>query len=122
MTTVQAIEILDSWILTGQGIVAELKHNETGLPFRTKLESLRTGKLWTVKSRLLFNHTTDEQKKFPNEKETLMFLTFKSSGNLEKSRTDILDKEKHNVFQYYLDPVGHNEKPTTGDKLKIEKE
>jgi hypothetical protein len=118
--TGQPIEILDSWNVTGQGIIVELKHQEKGLPQGARLISRQTGRQWTVKSRLFFNHTLDRQRKFSNESESFMHLAFNPIDNLEKSKTNILNKEEQGIYQYALGPIEHEDKPIVGDLLDVE--
>jgi len=121
MITTCTIQIVNSWMITGQGIIAELKLENTGLAKGTILESKHTGKRWTIKSRIIFNHAADKQKTFPNETESFMHLSFATIENLKKSVMDIVEKEKTGIFQYHLDPCEHNDKPTPQEELSINK-
>jgi len=108
MTAKNSIEIHDCWAVTGNGIIAELEHHEAGLMKGVTLVSKSSGLEWTVKNRLIFNHTLNKQKRFPGETENIMMLSFKSAENFEKSSANILAREANNIFQYSLHPEGQH--------------
>lgn len=113
------IEVIDSWSLSSQGIIAELKYQGNGLPKDTRLKSILTGQQWIVTSRVLFNHVLDEQKRFSSEVENIMSLSFSTVEKMEKSGRNILMKEELGIYQYKLDPEGHSEKPERGGQLEV---
>lgn len=117
MTTKNSVEIHDCWAVTGNGIIVELEHHGAGLPTGTRLVSKTSRLEWTIKNRLIFNHTLNKQKRFPGETENIMMLSFKSAENLEKSSANILAREANNIFQYSLHPEGHDHKPQVGEHL-----
>lgn len=117
MTNPQTIQVIDSWDLTSRGIIAELKHQLDGLPTGSIIKSQTTDKEWRVKNRILFHHTLDKQKKFPNEITTYTHSSFGSVDNMLASEKKILEREKQNIFQYQLQPLEHNSKPVVGDTL-----
>jgi hypothetical protein len=120
MTARQSIKVFSSRTVTGQGIIAELRYHGTGLRLGTHLTSRETGRRWTVKARLLFNHTLDRQRRFQGETENHIHFSFENSDKRSKSSADILDKEGQGIYQYLLSPQGHEEKPTVGDQLDLE--
>ena len=117
MTNTQIIQVIDSWDLTLRGIIAELRHQLDGLPTDSVIKSQTTYKEWKVKNRILFHHTLSKQKRFPNEITTLTHSSFGSVDNMLASEMKILEGEKQNIFQYHLQPLGHNSKPVVGDTL-----
>jgi hypothetical protein len=119
MTNPQAIEVIDSWDLTSRGIIADLQHQLDGLPTGSIIKSQTTDKEWRVNNRILFHHTLDRQKKFPNEITTYTHSSFGSVDNMLASEKKILEREKQNIFQYQLQSVGHNSKPVIGDTLLL---
>lgn len=120
MITGKNIEIKNCWAINGHEMVAELKCDCKGLPKGIMLKSKQTDERWTIVSRLIFNHTGDKQKRFENETDSSMFLSFNSVEKLEDSKNEILKKEQEGIFQFRLDPVGHKNKPKAGDRLEIE--
>jgi hypothetical protein len=117
MTNLQTIQVIDSWETTAFGVIAELHHDFDGLKTGTIIKSAKTDKEWRVKKRILFYHTFDRQKKFPNELTTYIHASFDSPEKQVISFKNILDKEEQNVFQYQLQPIVHNSKPDVGDIL-----
>ena len=113
------ILILQSFAITGRGIVVEIQHNRQGLPPGTKMQSQINGRIWKIKHRLLFNHTYEDHRLFDNEATVYSHFAFSSLENREKSRTDILNKEAEGIYQYCLEAEGHSEKPEEGNKLTI---
>lgn len=117
MTNPQHMKVIDSWNLTSIGIIAELCHFLDGLKSGLVIKSQSTGKEWRVKKRILYNHTYDKQKKFPDEAITYSHLSFESIEDQVVSARNIMDKEQQHIFEYRLQPIGHNTKPTVGDIL-----
>jgi hypothetical protein len=115
------LKILECWNITGRGIIAELQYNGKGLPEGTILKSSQKNIQWKIKNRLLFNHTLDKQKRFPNEKEIIMRFHFRPIENLEKSEKDIQNKEEKGIYQYEIEGIGHDQKPEKNEQLEIEK-
>ena len=115
------IEVIDSWIIKGTGIIAELKNIVTGLPNGFCLTSSLTGHKWIIKGRLIFYHIAEDQKRFPGETELPMHFTFKTKEKMEESKKALLDRENLGIYQYLIDPVQHEEKPNKFDKLEIKK-
>lgn len=117
MISPQTIEVIDSWDLTSGGIIAELRHQFDGLTTGSIIKSQTTDKTWRVKNRILFHHTLDKQKRFPNEITTYTHSSFGSVEDMMNSATNILNKEEGNIFQYQLQAIGHYSKPQKGDIL-----
>jgi hypothetical protein len=115
------IEVIESWIIKGTGIITELKNIDKGLPNGTCLISLQTGYKWIVKGRLIFYHIAETQKRFPGECEVPMHFIFSKNENMEKSKKALLDKENAGIYQYLIEPVQHSEKPMHLEKLEIKK-
>lgn len=113
------VEVIDSWIIKGTGIIAELKNISNGVPSGFCLISKLTGHKWIVKGRLIFYHIAESQKRFPGELELPMHLSFKANENMEKSKKALLDKENFGIYQYLIEPIQHDEKPNRLDKLEI---
>ncbi|WP_299229740.1 hypothetical protein [uncultured Psychroserpens sp.] len=109
----------DSFKITGRGIVLELQHSENGLSKETKLVSQKSGRTWKVITRVLFDHALAEQKIFNNESTNYMLMRFNSDYEKQKSINRIKKKETENIFQYFVNPIGHSEKPENGEILKI---
>jgi hypothetical protein len=117
MTNPRAIEVIDSWDLTSRGIIVELRHQLDGLTTGSIIKSQTSDKEWIVKNRILFHHTLDRQRRFPNEITTYTHSSFGSVDNMLSSAQNILDKEAENIFQYQLQTIGHSAKPQKGDIL-----
>ncbi|MEP0265687.1 hypothetical protein [Dokdonia sp.] len=117
ITTLAIIE--DSFKITGIGILLELKHNQLGLAESTKLISEKSGKIWIIKTRVLFDHAVDEQQIFKIESTNYMHLNFRSVEKKQASIERVKERESNNIYQYLVEPIDHNEKPEQGEKLKI---
>jgi len=116
----KTVEIIDSWNVTGFGIIAELKNIHNGLPKGTKLKSQKSGLTWIVESRIVETLAIDSLKRFQNETETPMHFNFKSVSKLENAKEKIIEKNRNQVFQYRLETNKQNEKPNNGEILLIE--
>ena len=115
------ITVINSWTIQGQGIIAELKYSGTGLPKGTRLISKTSDSEWLVKGRLIFYHTADKQKRFPDETEIQMHFTYGAKEIREKSKDALLDNEEQGIYQYLIESDRHNEKPKQLEKLEIKK-
>ena len=115
------ITVINSWIIQNHGIIGELKYQGNGLLKGTRLISKNSGSEWLVKGRLIFYHTADYQKRFPNETEIRMHFTFRPKENGDKSKDAILDSEEQGIYQYLIEGVGHNEKPKQLENLELKK-
>src|SRR4051812_44628065 len=102
------VVVFNSWLINGKELIVELKHEGLGLPKGAKLLSSKTGLKWIVKSRLLFNHSINEQKRFKNETENILVLKFNSTNKMEESKTSILYNEKNDIYQYHFETIGNN--------------
>jgi len=111
--------VVDSFKIAGRGVVVELKHKEKGLRKHLKLRSSESRKFWEIISRVLFNHTILGQRIFKNETTTLTRLRFNNFEDKQNSYNEILAREKDSVFQYLLQPIGHNDKPNTDEVLSF---
>ena len=117
-TTIAVIE--NSFKISGRGIVVELKHSENGLKEGTVLTSDKSKLNWTVKARILLDHAVHKQTVFDNESVEYLLCSFSSVEKKNKSIQSIVDKEKHGIFQYYLDPQDHDNKPVDGNISNIQ--
>ncbi len=113
----KTIKVIDSWNLDSIGIIAELRHSFDGLPNGLIMKSQSTGNEWRIKKRIIYFHTYGQQKMFPNETSTMTVLSFTSIEKQIISAKNILDKEKCNIFQYHIKPIGHMFKPLKDDLL-----
>lgn len=113
--------ITESWKLSFRNeILADIQHSLHGLMPETLLRSKETGLSWRVKSRTIFIQV-ENQKRFNGEKETWQRFTFMQpiDENYERFRREILEKEEKGIYQYSIEPVGHNTKPAPGEILEI---
>src|SRR5689334_16082034 len=117
MTSPPIIQVIESWNTTTFGVIAELAHYLEGLPSGLIIKSTTTSEEWRVKQRVLYYHTFGKQRKFDVEAITYVHASFAGPENLFSSAKNILDKEEQNIFEYRLQPVGHNAKPKIGDTL-----
>ena len=109
----------NSFKLTGIGIVVDLKHSENGLSKNTELISKKSGLTWTVIARVLFDHALREQRMFDSESTEYMRVSFKTVEDMQKSIDGIKEREEQGIYQYYLKPIGHDQKPQEREMLKI---
>jgi hypothetical protein len=119
MNDTQILEVLDSWNIEAIGVVTEIKHELEGIATGTIVKSQKTNLEWRVKKRLVFSHTSQQQKKFPNEITTLTYVRFENPQKQSESAKNILAKEEKNIFSYLLQPIGHASQPEHGDGLVI---
>ncbi len=90
-----------------------------GIQKDTVLISSDSGLRWKVLSRILYDHTGGKQKYFESESVEFILLSFGSLSDKESSLNSIIEKERKNIFQYFVKPVGHKEKPTDGERIEI---
>ncbi len=109
----------DSFSITGRGIILELEHHESGLPAGTVLHDSDGKRKWKVNSRVLFDHAVDAHRIFENESANYMLVRFKSDEKRESSIEQVRLKESSSVFQYLIEPQGHDEKPKNLEELEI---
>ena len=117
MTNLNTIQVIDSWSLSSGIIVSELKHQFQGLASGLIIKSQTTDKEWKVKTRLIFHHAIEKQKKFLSETTVFVHSSFGSTEKMMDSAKKFLDKEEENIFQYQLQPIGHLLKPMANDIL-----
>ncbi|PTX58392.1 hypothetical protein C8N46_11437 [Kordia periserrulae] len=120
MKSEKKIKILDSWNISGFGIIAEVENVQDGIPKGTILKSQESELTWIVKSRIVETLAIDELTRFPNETETPIHLNLKNVSSMEKTKERIVEKNLNRIFQYHLEPNKHNEKPKSGEKLLVE--
>lgn len=111
--------IENSFMISGRGIVVELMHSELGLKKHTVLISKKSKLKWIVKARVLFDHAEQKQIIFESESVEYLLCSFNSIEKKNQSIQSILEKEKQQIFQYYLTPIKHENKPIDGEKLII---
>ena len=110
----------DSFRISGRGLILELNHLEEGLPKGTVLISDKTGLRWKVIARVLFDHAVQEQRIFESESVEYMLMRFETSVKRMKSIEGIKDREKQDIYQYFMKPIGHDSKPPQGEELLID--
>lgn len=102
--------------ISKNGVVAEIQHSYNGLPNGTFLQSTISNKIWEIKGRLTFSHVEHLQVLFGNETLSPMLMSFASAEQLEKSKAEILESEKANIFQYII-YNRENSIPKDGEEL-----
>lgn len=107
-----------SFKLTGSGISTRLKHQQEGLPQNTILHSIKRNLSWRIKHRMLWMPVSHQQKRFMNEKENIGHIRFKDP--LEENMKNFLELEKTYGYEYYLEPINHEEKPLENEELIIQ--
>ncbi|PZX37820.1 hypothetical protein LX97_02915 [Nonlabens dokdonensis] len=120
MKLIKTIKILDTWNISGFGIIAEVENIHDGLSKGTILKSQETELTWIVESRIIETLAIDKLTRFPNETETPIHLNFKTVSNLDKTKEKIVERNQNRIFQYHLKANEHNIKPKTGERLSIE--
>jgi len=111
--------IENSFKISGRGIVVDLKHSEEGLNKNTVLTSKNLKLQWIVKARVLFDHAVHKQIIFESEATEYLLCSFNSIDKKKDSIQSIVNKEKQGIFQYYLEPVKHDNKPIEGELLVL---
>jgi len=115
------IRIIDSWKLSARNdIVADIQHSLNGLGAETVLRSDARGLTWRVVARIIFQQVIG-QKQFIGETKHFQHFVFRPIENLEKFVRDIQEKESLGIYQYAIQPIGHDKKPENGEILRIEK-
>ena len=109
----------ESFKITGRGVILELRHSEDGLPQGTELVSEKSGLTWKVRARVLFDHAVHEQKIFDSEFSEYMLMRFETPEKERKSIEEIKEREALGIYLYFLKPLGHEQKPQSGEKLII---
>lgn len=94
------IEVTNCWALSAGLVVVEIKHSLRGIPEGTIITNGTETRI--IYKRIIFNHTSDEQKVFRNETTTLSFLSFKNIDAMNASMNYILENEANGIFQYTL--------------------
>lgn len=105
--------------ITGRGLIVDLRHFEKGLPKDIELTSEKSGLTWKIIARVLFDHAIHEQRIFESESTEFMLMRFDNQEKELKSINGIKEREAQNIFQYFLKPIDHEQKPEDGEKLKI---
>lgn len=80
--------------------------------------------LWNIFSRksnarLLYDHAIHVQKIFAVEHAEYVRMSFESYEKRQASIDGIQVKEVSHTYDYLIKPIGHNDKPKDGEKLKI---
>lgn len=116
------VTIFDSWKLSNKKeIVVELQHFLNGLMPGTILRSIDSGLSWKVVSRTIFPQAKG-QIRFKGEREIFEHYKFMDPilENHKKFRANIAENESKGVYQYSIEPMGHEEKPKKDDVLLVE--
>lgn len=108
--------VKQGFTISKNGVVAEIQHSHNGLPNGTFLQSVVSNKIWEIKGRLTFSHVEHLQVLFENETLSPVLMSFASVEKLEQSKTEILESEKANIFQYLI-YNRENSPPKDGEKL-----
>jgi hypothetical protein len=98
----KTIYIVECFVITGRGIIAELQHFEEGLPKGTLIKCKTTGNTWLIKHRILFFHTGDMQQKFENETTEYSSFHFGNAEPRAISAKKIIERSK-SYFSILLD-------------------
>lgn len=109
-----------SFTITGRGIIIYLEHKELGLPRGTILLSREPDKKWQIDSRVFSYHTINVHKRFENETINYEHFVFNSIEKKEASIQQIKKEEANSIYQYFIKPIDHNEKPIEGQELILE--
>lgn len=91
-------EIEKSYFIKGRGFIVELMHEENGIKKDTILMSEKSGLIWKMQSRLLFDHALNKQRLFEIEDVDYMLLKFENIQKKMKSVDEIVEKENRNIF------------------------
>jgi hypothetical protein len=100
--------VISSFNLPNLGIIVELSDVEFGFKKGMVFKSITSKLYWEVQSRII---NSSNEKRFDGETETVCHYNIREVGNL-KNRNELF-----NYFQYNIKPIGHNEKPNSGDFL-----
>jgi hypothetical protein len=117
MDTLLVVET--SFSITHRGIIVFLQHDLAGLPASTRLRSSTNGQLWSVRSRVVYSHLMTQHRLFENETLDYMTLSFSDVGKLEASAARTQQQEQRGVYQYFLQGIGHDLKPQSGEPLEL---
>ncbi len=113
------VTVKTSFKMTEGGVIAELNHQEDGLPQGSLLTSNQSGNAWSVKSRIVFSHAP-KQKEFENENCEAMFPSFSSAKKRLASEKQIMEKERKGTFMYLILPQGHEAIPVDNEALAVD--
>lgn len=113
--------ILDSWKMSERNeIIASIEHSLEGLTPGLVLKSIENGLSWKIVSRTIFIQA-ENQKRFKGEKEIFQRFTFQSpiEENFKRFQKQIAENESRHIYQYSIQPIGHENKPKAGERLEV---
>ena len=117
------VKIIDSFQITGRGLLTVLQHRENGLPPGTMVIDHKTGNSWVVKKRVYAGILLAEGAEIFFDCET-EFEHVDHVYKTEKARREAVKKElkkrEEGVYWYLLVAVNEKDKPRKGIILKIE--
>ena len=112
--------ILESFKITDEKIIAIIQHYKNGLPKGTRLLS-KDNFIWEVAQRVISNIGSTEHILFPDEEIVTAFFQIRNSevDGQAGIRQKIVERERNNIFEYIVKPIGHNTKPATNEILEL---
>ncbi len=118
------VQILDSFTITGLGIICEVQHNLNGIPPETQLIDKITEEIWVVKKRVLHGILILEESEHYFDCETATMhadFTFKDVETRKKFEQKELEKRKRGIYSYLLKPIHkkQKEKPAKDSILTV---
>jgi hypothetical protein len=116
------VTIHETWNLSFQKeMIVEIQHSLNGLIPGTVLKSQEAKHRWKVVNRICFLQAKN-QKRFNGEHEKYLHFSFHSPAgeNTDKFQRDMETKESNGIYQYTIEPLGHDAKPRLGEVLAIE--
>lgn len=118
------VKIIECFNITGIGLLAELQHNENGIPPDSEIVDLNTKTNWKVTKRV-FSRTllsADSEIMFDCEtKYEHINHSFKTQKNREIAVKKELERRKNGIYWYLIKPMNKKQKlkPEKGTELKL---
>lgn len=119
-----SVKVIESFNITGRGLMTELQHSVNGIPPNTKLFNPKTEEFWIVKKRVLSGTLLMTSSEVIFDCETEFEHTssrFKTEKDKQIAFEKELEKRKIGVYWYLL--VAENKKqtvkPEIGSLLKM---
>ena len=101
-------KVISSFNLPTLGMIVSLSDVEFGFKKGMVLKSISSKRYWEVQSRIIHSST---EKRFDGETESISIANIRDVDSL-KNRTKTID-----TYEYIIKPIGHQEKPISGDFL-----
>lgn len=112
------VTVFESFRLSPPYIDVEIQHSFNGLIAGTILQSQVSNKKWEILARIIYIQV-EGTRRFKNENELFQRFTFRPAESMEIFEKKIKENEHKSIYTYQIKPIGHTDKPATGEKLAV---